>query len=142
VLDRHIPANRARRRRGAGGLLGSPRAPALNTPAKDPSRTETCRAVPAGRAQADDSPALTIILEPEAAALAARRATADAGGPQAMLEGETFMVLDAGGGTVDITVHKVGAGDSRLPACLPACCYYCSVSVGGSTSNLKLSDGY
>ncbi len=34
-----------------------------------------------------------------------------------MLEGETFMVLDAGGGTVDITVHKVGTGESRLPAC-------------------------
>jgi hypothetical protein len=34
-----------------------------------------------------------------------------------MLEGETFMVLDAGGGTVDITVHKVcGANWARTSA--------------------------
>jgi molecular chaperone DnaK (HSP70) len=69
----------------------------------------TCPPCPptAAATQEEGSPALSIILEPEAAALATRRAADDAGGPRALVEGETFMVVDAGGGTVDITVHKV-----------------------------------
>jgi hypothetical protein len=46
-------------------------------------------------------------LEPEAAALAARRARLDDGSSLAMAAGETFIVVDAGGGTVDDTMHKV-----------------------------------
>lgn len=58
-----------------------------------------------------DSDALVIALEPEAAALYARH---EEGGPFSLPEGHTFMVVDAGGGTVDITVHEVVSRGGQL----------------------------
>ncbi|KAJ3161802.1 hypothetical protein HDU86_006573 [Geranomyces michiganensis] len=51
-------------------------------------------------------PRLTLVLEPEAAAVyCCKRAT-----EAHMRSGDTFMVVDAGGGTVDIVVQKWSAG--------------------------------
>jgi molecular chaperone DnaK (HSP70) len=69
--------------------------------AKDKMRQAAHRA---GIVDSPASQALVIALEPEAAALYARH---EEGGPLAMSAGHTFMVVDAGGGTVDITVHQV-----------------------------------
>ncbi|GIQ81679.1 heat shock protein 70 family protein [Kipferlia bialata] len=49
---------------------------------------------------------LLLVAEPEAAAVYCR----DKGGQYEMQEGETFMVVDAGGGTVDLTVHTLQDG--------------------------------
>ena len=49
---------------------------------------------------------LMLVHEPEAAALTVLMDVQD---PIAMSEGDNFMVLDAGGGTVDITLHMVTA---------------------------------
>ncbi|MEW5318103.1 MAG: hypothetical protein WDW38_009354 [Sanguina aurantia] len=49
-----------------------------------------------------DSPQLMIVLEPEAAALHAKVFKS-----LNMSAGNVFMVVDAGGGTVDVTVHEV-----------------------------------
>lgn len=61
---------------------------------------------------------LVLCLEPEAACMACedqRSSESDAqpaGGSQQILKnGQTFMVLDCGGGTVDITMHRVEATD-------------------------------
>jgi hypothetical protein len=59
----------------------------------------------AGMLDSPASDALCMALEPEAAALYAKHA--QGGGPISMAEAQTFMVVDAGGGTVDITVHEV-----------------------------------
>lgn len=47
-----------------------------------------------------------LVHEPEAAALTVLKEVQD---PIAMSEGDTFVVVDAGGGTVDITCHRVSA---------------------------------
>jgi hypothetical protein len=56
----------------------------------------------AGLTSQKDSEQLLIILEPEAAAVHAR-----VSGDVKMEEGDLFEVVDAGGGTVDITLHSV-----------------------------------
>ena len=45
-----------------------------------------------------------LVHEPEAAALTVLKDVQD---PIAMSEGNTFVVVDAGGGTVDVTCHMV-----------------------------------
>lgn len=47
-----------------------------------------------------------LVHEPEAAALTVLKEVQD---PIAMSEGDSFVVVDAGGGTVDITCHLVRA---------------------------------
>ena len=54
-----------------------------------------------------DSPRLLLTLEPEAAAVTAQR---DA--PDMFHKGDTILVLDCGGGTVDVTTHRL---ESREP---------------------------
>ncbi len=44
-----------------------------------------------------------LVHEPEAAALTVLKEVQE---PIAMSEGDTYVVVDAGGGTVDITCHK------------------------------------
>lgn len=51
-----------------------------------------------------------LVHEPEAAALTVLKEVQD---PIAMSEGDTFVVVDAGGGTVDITCHMVSAVQLR-----------------------------
>ncbi|KAJ3167911.1 hypothetical protein HDU88_001858 [Geranomyces variabilis] len=51
-------------------------------------------------------PRLTLVLEPEAAAIYCCKRKTEA----QMRSGDTFMVVDAGGGTVDIVVQKWSAG--------------------------------
>ena len=65
-----------------------------------------------------NSSKLVLCLEPEAACMACedqRISESDAqpaGGSQQILKnGQTFMVLDCGGGTVDITMHRVEKTD-------------------------------
>ena len=89
----------------------------------DPANVQWCLTVPAAwddkgkqrmRAAAHqagmittlDSPDLTITYEPEAAALYALRH-----GTNRLRHGDTFMIVDAGGGTVDITLHSVDDSD-------------------------------
>jgi len=48
--------------------------------------------------------ALMLVHEPEAAALTVLKEVQE---PIAMSEGDTYIVVDAGGGTVDITCHMV-----------------------------------
>ncbi|KAL7754003.1 hypothetical protein RI367_000936 [Sorochytrium milnesiophthora] len=55
----------------------------------------------AGIVDEPNSPKLQIILEPEAAAVFVAKNV-----PGSLDEGDVFMVLDAGGGTVDLTVHQ------------------------------------
>ena len=57
-----------------------------------------------------NSPALLLATEPEAAALVARQHSHLLG----LGAGSRFMILDMGGGTVDMTIHEVGPviGDS------------------------------
>jgi molecular chaperone DnaK (HSP70) len=59
-------------------------------------------AVGAGIIEEEDSDRLLMILEPEAAGLHAH-----VNNVVDMEEGDVFMVIDAGGGTVDITTHQV-----------------------------------
>jgi molecular chaperone DnaK (HSP70) len=54
-----------------------------------------------------DDPRLVFALEPEAAALACKEGQASAGSPLPL--GTVFMIVDAGGGTVDLTTHIVDA---------------------------------
>ena len=66
----------------------------------------------AGMISDENSSKLVLCLEPEAACMACeeeRRAPEpDAAGNQILLKtGDKFMVLDCGGGTVDITMHQV-----------------------------------
>ncbi|GFH15348.1 heat shock protein 12B [Haematococcus lacustris] len=73
--------------------------PAMWTEAsKDTMRTAALRA---GLIRTADSEALTIILEPEAAALHALEHQAPP-----LVPGMSVMVLDVGGGTADVTVHN------------------------------------
>ncbi|KAH3788759.1 hypothetical protein DPMN_166907, partial [Dreissena polymorpha] len=57
---------------------------------------------------------LSIALEPEAASIYCRHAPvkvdATAGGISSFKSGSKYLVLDAGGGTIDITVHEVSFG--------------------------------
>jgi hypothetical protein len=55
----------------------------------------------AGLIREENSNRLELVLEPEAACVACEAESA------ALNEGEAFMVLDCGGGTVDITMHRV-----------------------------------
>lgn len=64
-----------------------------------------------------------LVHEPEAAALTVLKEVQD---PIAMSEGDTFVVVDAGGGTVDITCHLVRA--VRLHAAVTSCIYSLDVS--------------
>ena len=54
---------------------------------------------------------LMLLHEPEAAAMASIK---DQVHPVPFTEGQTFLVVDAGGGTVDITTHEVSC---RLCSC-------------------------
>ncbi|GIQ79965.1 heat shock protein 70 family protein, partial [Kipferlia bialata] len=66
-------------------------------------------ALEAGLIHELDSPRLLLILEPEAAAVFSKTK-----GPAFQFkEGEIFMVVDAGGGTVDLTVHKMTIKDGE-----------------------------
>ncbi|XP_052778673.1 heat shock 70 kDa protein 12A-like [Mya arenaria] len=60
-----------------------------------------------------ESHMLTIALEPEAASLFCRHLSVEKSGDQLSLAslqaGKQYLVLDAGGGTIDITVHEVTA---------------------------------
>ena len=60
----------------------------------------------AGLIQEESSERLELVLEPEAACIACEAENA------ALVNGDTFMVLDCGGGTVDITMHRVA---QKLP---------------------------
>ncbi len=55
----------------------------------------------AGLIQEESSNRLELVLEPEAACIACEAENS------ALKDGDTFMVLDCGGGTVDITMHRV-----------------------------------
>jgi hypothetical protein len=55
----------------------------------------------AGLIREESSNRLELVLEPEAACIACEAENS------ALKEGDTFMVLDCGGGTVDITMHRV-----------------------------------
>ena len=58
---------------------------------------------------------LIIVLEPEAAALFCLEQEQQTGtGVSQLQAGTRFMVVDAGGGTVDITVHEVGSNGAWL----------------------------
>ena len=89
----------------AGALIGTPieyviTVPAVWTDAAQ-AKTRTC----AEKAGLGFGPALHIISEPEAAAIFAL----DAIGTHGMSVGDTFVVCDAGGGTVDLISYKVTA---------------------------------
>jgi len=65
-----------------------------------------------------NSAKLVLCLEPEAACMACEHerisktgAQAAGGGQQILRADQTFMVLDCGGGTVDITMHRVEKTD-------------------------------
>jgi|AntAceMinimDraft_12_1070368.scaffolds.fasta_scaffold53589_1 hypothetical protein len=62
----------------------------------------TC-AVEAGLISQRDSQSLVLALEPEAACLSTEKAG------NFLAAGDKFMVLDCGGGTVDITMHRYGS---------------------------------
>ena len=76
-----------------------------------------------------NSPALLLATEPEAAALVARQRHDLLG----MGAGAHFMVIDMGGGTVDMTIHEVGRvfGENMELTevthreCLAEVCIYC-----------------
>ena len=55
----------------------------------------------AGLISEESSDRLELVLEPEAACIACEAENS------ALENGDTFMVLDCGGGTVDITIHRV-----------------------------------
>ena len=57
---------------------------------------------------------LKLVHEPEAAAVAVLKEAQD---PIPLTEGDTFVVVDAGGGTVDITCHKVTASFTICNLC-------------------------
>lgn len=64
----------------------------------------------AGMIQREDSSKLVLCLEPEAACMACedqRLTEQGASGREILNVDDRFMVLDCGGGTVDITMHKV-----------------------------------
>ena len=64
----------------------------------------------AGMISSEDSPKLVLCLEPEAACMACedqRLSEQGAAGREILKADDRFMVLDCGGGTVDITMHKV-----------------------------------
>lgn len=64
----------------------------------------------AGMISGENSSKLVLCLEPEAACMACedeRLADPSAVGNQILKTNDTFMVLDCGGGTVDITMHRV-----------------------------------
>ena len=64
----------------------------------------------AGMISSEDSSKLVLCLEPEAACLACedqRLSEQRAAGSQILNVNDRFMVLDCGGGTVDITMHRV-----------------------------------
>ncbi|KAL3161166.1 hypothetical protein ABBQ38_009535 [Trebouxia sp. C0009 RCD-2024] len=68
-------------------------------------------AVDAGLVHSSDPGALMLVHEPEAAALTVLKEVQD---PIAMSEGDSFVVVDAGGGTVDITCHLVERKKGQL----------------------------
>jgi len=63
-------------------------------------------AVEAGIIENTNSPNLLLCLEPEGASIQCRE-DAEWSVKQQMKKGSVVMVLDCGGGTVDITVHKL-----------------------------------
>ena len=63
-------------------------------------------AVQAGIVDALSSPNLLLCLEPEGASIQCREDAEETVRNQ-IVKGSTVMVLDCGGGTVDITVHKL-----------------------------------
>ena len=65
-------------------------------------------AVEAGLIGSEDDERLMLILEPEAAAVCCLKDQR-----VSPPEGENFMLIDAGGGTVDITVHRLTGGQLR-----------------------------
>jgi hypothetical protein len=66
--------------------------------AKGFMREAACKA---GLASSQDSDLLALVLEPEAACVACEAGT------KHLKTGDAFMVLDCGGGTIDITLHQV-----------------------------------
>ena len=50
---------------------------------------------------------LVLVHEPEAVAVRAVKGNQNPGSPMQLKEDETVIILDAGGGTVDVTCHKV-----------------------------------
>lgn len=63
-------------------------------------------AVAAGIVETTNSPNLLLCLEPEGASIQCRE-DAEQSVRQQMIKNSIVMVLDCGGGTVDITVHKL-----------------------------------
>ena len=63
-------------------------------------------AVVAGIVETTNSPNLLLCLEPEGASIQCRE-DAEQSVRQQMIKNSIVMVLDCGGGTVDITVHKL-----------------------------------
>lgn len=63
-------------------------------------------AVAAGIVDSVNSPNLLLCLEPEGASIQCRE-DAEKTVKEQMVKGSIIMVLDCGGGTVDITVHKL-----------------------------------
>lgn len=63
-------------------------------------------AVAAGIVETTNSPNLLLCLEPEGASIQCRE-DAEQSVRQQMVKNSIVMVLDCGGGTVDITVHKL-----------------------------------
>jgi molecular chaperone DnaK (HSP70) len=63
-------------------------------------------AVAAGIVESTSSSNLLLCLEPEGASIQCRE-DADQSVKEQMTKGSVIMVLDCGGGTVDITVHKL-----------------------------------
>ena len=58
----------------------------------------------AGITASFNAPNINVVVEPEAAALAAHQRRHLLG----LGEGSHFMIIDMGGGTVDMTIHEVG----------------------------------
>ena len=58
----------------------------------------------AGLISEESSERLELVLEPEAACVACQTERSETPG---LKQGDTFMVLDWGGGTVDMTLHRV-----------------------------------
>jgi molecular chaperone DnaK (HSP70) len=93
-------------------------------------------AVEAGIVETTNSSNLLLCLEPEGASIQCRE-DAELSVKQQMVKGSVVMVLDCGGGTVDITVHKL--------ICEPTEKFLCNElipSSGGSEWGSKYVDLY
>ena len=73
-------------------------------------------AVQAGIVEELNSSNLLLCLEPEGASIQCREDSED-GLKNQMIKGTTVMVLDCGGGTVDITIHKLTSNPDEKFLC-------------------------